>query len=556
MIKDIKIQFGSHPTGEKLLIETSPVTVFVGPNNSGKSKLLTEIQQFSQNGVKNHTFKLIDDISFNELSEEQRTREIENHTLTPSANERINQGNILFGDGRSRHQVNEQLPNQILTNPNGQKNNFCRYYLSYKTLKLDALNRISLINQQPLGDLQSSPSNNLAILFSDDEKRLEVRRIIEDAFGLYFVLDPTNAGQLRIRLSKTAPANHQVERGLHKEAVDFHKEALEITLASDGVKAFTGIITSIVAGSPKVTILDEPEAFLHPSLSFKLGKEIATSAKIDLNRLFVSTHSSNFLMGCIQSGASINIVRLTYSNDVGTARLLDKEKISTLMKDPLLRSTGVLNALFYKHVIVTEGDSDRAFYQEVNERLLEFDSDKGVDNCLFINAVGKDTIWKIVKPLREMGIPAVGIYDIDILKNEGSNWTNALKSSFVPEISHQPLGQTRSLLKNKFSELSINMKTDGGVDALPQEEKEAANNLFNQLEEYGIFTVRTGEVEHWLQNLGVTAHKSVWLSQMFEKMGSDPNDPSFVKPSEGDVWEFIGRINSWMSNESRKGIPK
>jgi hypothetical protein len=43
------------------------------------------------------------------------------------------------------------------------------------------------------------------------------------------------------------------------------------------------------------------------------------------------------------------------------------------------------------------------------------------------------------------------------------------------------------------------MKTDGGVDALPQEEKEAANNLFNQLEEYGIFTVRTGEVEHWLQ---------------------------------------------------------
>jgi hypothetical protein len=76
----------------------------------------------------------------------------------------------------------------------------------------------------------------------------------------------------------------------------------------------------------------------------------------------------------------------------------------------------VLNALFYKHVIVTEGDSDRAFYQEVNERLLEFDSEKGVDNCLFINAVGKDTIWKIVKPLREMGIPAVGIYDIDILK--------------------------------------------------------------------------------------------------------------------------------------------
>lgn len=556
MIKDIRIQFGSQPEGERLVLETSPVTVFVGPNNSGKSKLLTEIQQYCQGGTKNHTFKLVDDINFNELNEVQRAEEIIKHTLTPNANERVNEGRVLFGDGRTRHQVKDYLPNQILTNPNGQKNHFCTYYLSYKTLKLDALNRISLINQQELGDLQTSPSNNLAILFKDDVKRLEVRRIIEDAFGLYFVLDPTHAGQLRIRLSKTAPENHTIERGLHKEAVDFHKEALEITQASDGVKAFTGIITSIIAGNPKVTILDEPEAFLHPSLSFKLGKEIATSAKIDLNRLFVSTHSSNFLMGCIQSGAPINIVRLTYSNEIGTARLLDKEKIGTLMKDPLLRSTGVLNALFYKHVIVTEGDSDRAFYHEINERLLEFSPENGINNCLFINAVGKDTIWKIVKPLREMGIPAVGIYDIDILKNEGSNWTNALKSSFIPEISHQALGHTRSLLKNKFAELSMNMKSDGGVNALPQAEREAANNLFDQLEEYGIFTVRTGEVEHWLKDLEVNAHKSVWLPQMFEKMGADSNDANFVKPSEGDVWAFIGRINLWMSNETRKGIPQ
>jgi len=555
MIKNIKIQFGSHSDGEKLLIETSPVTVFVGPNNSGKSKLLSEINQFCQNGEKKNTFKLIDDINFNELDEHQRTAEIDYYTLTPNVNEHVRHGRILFGDGRTRHILNAEVPNQILTTPNTQKNAFCTYYLSYKTLKLDALNRISLINQQQLGDLQTYPTNNLAILFRDDEKRLEVRRIIEDAFGLYFVLDPTNAGQLRIRLSKSPPENHQLERGLHKEAVEFHNEAMEITQASDGVKAFTGIITSIIAGNPKVTILDEPEAFLHPSLSFKLGKEIATSAKIELNRLFVSTHSANFLMGCIQSGAPINVVRLTYSNEVGTARLLDKDKIATLMKDPLLRSTGVLNALFYKHVIVTEGDSDRAFYQEINERLLEFSPQNGISNCLFINAVGKDTIWKIVKPLREMGIPAVGIYDIDILKNEGSNWTNALKSSFMPTMNHQALGQTRSLIKNKFSELDIDMKKDGGINALPQPDKEASENLFNQLEEYGVFTVKTGEVEHWLQNLEVTAHKSIWLSKMFERMGSDSNDRDFVKPTEGDVWGFIGRINSWMSNENRRGIP-
>jgi len=210
MIKDLILKFGSHPESNSLLVETTPVTVFVGPNNSGKSKLLTEIQQYCQGGVQNHTFKLIDDISFSEFNEEQISKEIKKHTLKPNFNETINQGNILFGNGIARNQVPNNFPTQILSSPNSQKQNFCTHYLSYKTLKLDALNRITLINPQPLGDMQTHPSNNLSILFSDDEKRLEVRRIIYDAFELYFVLDPTNSGNLRIRLSKIKPENHQL----------------------------------------------------------------------------------------------------------------------------------------------------------------------------------------------------------------------------------------------------------------------------------------------------------------------------------------------------------
>jgi hypothetical protein len=37
------------------------------------------------------------------------------------------------------------------------------------------------------------------------------------------------------------------------------------------------------------------------------------------------------------------------------------------MRNPLLRSTGVLSGLFYEFVIVTEADADRAFYQEIND---------------------------------------------------------------------------------------------------------------------------------------------------------------------------------------------
>jgi hypothetical protein len=36
----------------------------------------------------------------------------------------------------------------------------------------------------------------------------------------------------------------------------------------------------------------------------------------------------------------------------------------------MLRSVGVLSGLFFQNVIVTEADADRAFYQEVNDRLI------------------------------------------------------------------------------------------------------------------------------------------------------------------------------------------
>jgi hypothetical protein len=51
-----------------------------------------------------------------------------------------------------------------------------------------------------------------------------------------------------------------------------------------------------------------------------------------------------FLMGCIQSGSPLNMVRLTYKNGLQHLENFRKEKNSLLMRHPLLRS-GVLNGL-------------------------------------------------------------------------------------------------------------------------------------------------------------------------------------------------------------------
>jgi len=555
MIKTIKLKFGRGVELSAEEVVTTPITVFVGPNNSGKSKVLSEINYYCTHGHSNATDVILGKIEFDSFTVEVAEEKLNKVSLLPHMGETLHPEHILVGKKGTRIQFHKQSLLIALQNTNSQVNLFCTGYLAFNTLMLDGRSRISLIADQNAGDLQQPPQTSFQVLFHDDTKRNEVRRIIYDAFETYFVIDPTALGQLRLRLSSRPPSIDIEERGIHRDAVQFHSEAFPVEQASDGVKAFTGIITEIIAGDPAVLLIDEPEAFLHPSLAFKLGKEIALSSLSSEKRIFVSTHSPNFVMGCIQSGAPLNIVRLTYRSGVATARILPNNDILRLMRNPLLRSTGVLGGLFYEFVIVTESDTDRAFYQEINERLLRYKPDFGIPNCLFLNAQNKQTVQIIIKPLRELGIPAVGIVDVDILKNGGQDWTNFLKSGFIPEIEYQGLANWRDSIMKKCTETGKNMKKDGGVDILSGSDKEGANNLFDKLAEYGLFVVRKGELESWLRQLGVTGHGPNWLIKIFAKMGEDPESQDYLKPSNDDVWNFCYQIRNWFINPNKKGIP-
>ena len=457
MIKGIRLKFGRNRSSIPVPIETTPVTVFVGPNNSGKSKALSEIWRYCLDGRRNSRDVIIDSIEFSPCSQDEADRRISQVTQLPRRNEAVAPGHIVVGTRDTRTNCVRSLLLSSLQKPEGDIQAFCHNYLRFKTLMLNGENRIRLTREQIAGNLQDVGQTSFQVLFGDNSRRENVRKIIHDAFGVYFVIDPTNLGKLRLKLSNRLPSNELEERGIHDAAVRFHADALPIEDASDGIKAFTGMITEIVAGDPDVLLIDEPEAFLHPSLSNKLGKEIAQASSHSNKRVFVATHSSDFVMGCIQSGASVNIVRLTYRAGEATARVLPNEDILRLMRNPLLRSTGVLQGLFYEFVVVTEGDADRAFYQEINNRLLRYKVDGGISSCLFVNAQNKQTVQTIVEPLRRLGIPTAGIVDIDILKDGGSTWSGFLRGASVPEISHQPLGSQRAAIKNKLESTGKDM---------------------------------------------------------------------------------------------------
>ena len=555
MIKTLSLKFGRAPGLPSETIPSAPVTVFVGPNNSGKSKILVEIHQYCTQGRRNVSDVIVEQIGFESFSQESAEERLNHMTLPPNADDRLEPGQLIVGKRGIRRQVLREAFVASFLDPDAHARRFCQDYLIYHTLMLDGINRINLINDQDGGDLQQAPQTSFQVLLQDKEKRAEVRRIVHEAVGRYLVVDPTYLGNLRLRLSSKEPDDSKrQEIGIDEEARQFHKAAQLIGEMSDGVKAFTGIITEIIAGDPFILLIDEPEAFLHPALSSNLGKEIARASSDSKKRLFVSTHSPHFVMGCIQSGVPTNIVRLTYRDDVATARILDSQELLSLMRNPLLRSTRVLDGLFYEYVVVTEGDTDRAFYQEVNERLLKFKPAWGIPNCLFLNAQNKQTVHTVLKPLRRLGIPAAGIVDVDILKEGGKNWTAFLEGGYVPKLGRDPLAVLRNSVKCKLEATGKKMNK-GGLDLLDESDKEAAQNLCEQLREYGLFIVEKGELESWLPELEVSGHGPDWLLEVFQKMGEDPDRESYLRPRSDGVWAFLAKVRHWLSNPERKGIP-
>src|SRR5438093_8104944 len=151
MIRKLQLRFGKGPDTVPEPLQVTPVTVFVGPNNSGKSKVLSEIHRYCANGQRNATDVILDQIEFEVVSAEVADEKIRHVTLKPHAQEAVLLDHVIVGKRGSRQQVNKQNLLQAFLNANGQPHLFCSWYLQYNTMILDGQGRIGLVNQQGAG---------------------------------------------------------------------------------------------------------------------------------------------------------------------------------------------------------------------------------------------------------------------------------------------------------------------------------------------------------------------------------------------------------------------
>lgn len=533
MIENLTFLSGPTKGAAPLTLNTPTVTVFVGPNNSGKSLALTEVRHALQE-PRDYIRKIVDFASI---------RSLDRDAIKTLVDARVQNRDVRRATLRWPYDQSSNYPREyemaddghLVLKPHLQSLHFLA--LMY-VIELDGKTRLQLSEQQGYagyGTARPLFPARWPLLFENANARRRVANAVREAFDKHLVLDVITAfGSIVPRLSDEAPPE-DVHQRMDPTVKEFYEQAAGVTAFSDGVKAYIGVLAALHAGDDRIFLIDEPDAFLHPPLARTLGEQMARLAMERDGQVFAATHSAHFMMGAIASGADVAVVRLTYGASGATSRALDASTLGSLMRQPMLRATGVLDALFHSAVILCEGHSDRVFYEEVNALLQS--SHRGIRDCLFVNAGGWQNIHKLLAPLRILGIPTAAIVDLDVI---GQPKFNALlQAARVPASTIAGVGQQSGNIRKRADDLGIKLK--GRVLWHDGELRRGVEDLCRSLSPHGLFVVPDGEVESWLASLAITGEKNDWTSAVLQEF-----EQKSVPVGDDDVWRFLEKVGGWL----------
>jgi hypothetical protein len=304
----------------------------------------------------------------------------------------------------------------------------------------------------------------------------------------------------------------------------------------DGMKSYAGIIFEAIVSNLDVTLIDEPEAFLHPPQMRKLGKTLAS--EVD------GTHSSDILRGFLEgSQGNVRILRISRCDEANIVMEASTDTIKSLWERPELRYSNALEGIFHEQTIICEDDSDCKLINSIADFIATERQEQWLDTA-YVPTGGKQGVSKVAEVLCKMGVPVKAIFDIDFLNDKsivektvkafGGDWINieplwkkidaAVRSGnaakTISEIKHNIIQiindcDQEYLPRNEISQVLKkakewdNIKQYGEI-AIPNGEIQATyKTLKENLENIGIYIVPVGEIENFHPPTGLHGPKFV-----------------------------------------------
>lgn len=540
-----KISFSG---GDTFQLNPNEKIIIVGPNNSGKSQSLREIMAITQNGTKERTVVVTElEIEKNGSSNDLKQFLEDNAQFVNSQyrfnNWQVHEGHTQFWD-----------------------HSYLIHGLAEGYIKNIAANdRLTICNQQNSispGDQKSKPQH---ILYDDEALMNKISLLFKRAFGKDIMFDYRGGSRLPIHVGENPIVDGVVDR-----VGDIYVQSVRsnplLDKQGDGMKSYAGILFEAIVTDLDITLIDEPEAFLHPPQMRRLGETLSSEVR---GQLVVATHSSDILRGFLEgTRGNVRILRIQRENDKNVVSEASNETIKSLWDKPELRYSNALEGIFHEQTIICEDDSDCRLINSIGDHLELNSTEQWLDTA-YIPTGGKHGVPKIAKTLREVGVPVKAVFDIDFLSESslvkttvdafGGCWADIepLWRRVDAAVRGGNKPKSKSEMKKNITEIINNSGDDElpkgdiieamkqgkpwsmvkkfGYRGIPHGEAQADYNLLkNALENIGVYLVPVGEIENFCPQIG--SHGPKFITKLLSNIPL--GDPQLT-----DLRDFVNIVH-------------
>ena len=519
-----------------VLLGPTDIVVLVGPNNSGKSISLREIEAIVSRGSGTRTMAIKGMELEKTGTAEDLLRFLENEA-------EFSDEVYRYGDWNLHMNAVNRWDRRYLDG--GLAGGFIK--------SVPAGGRLAICEVQNSiapGEQKSKPQH---VLYDDSRQMARMSELFRRAFGQDIMFDFRGGSKLPIHVGELPQWDGEVDR-VGEEYVEAVRAWPRLDEQGDGMKSFAGMLFETIVSAREIVLVDEPEAFLHPPQMRQLGRTLAEEVP---GQLLVATHSSDVLRGFLEgTKGDLRILRMRREGNRNLVCEAQPDVLQELWEDPQLRYSNALEGVFHEQTIVCEDDSDCRLVNAIADH-LEVERGEAWADTAFVPTGGKHRIPNVGGALRQVGVPVKAIFDIDFLSEEslveravrafGGNWEE-LKQGWVrvdaavrSGVSAKTIGEIKGeivalLQESEESALPRGdvidlMKRDKpwnvvkrfGVDGIPAGDAQVAYGKFrDQLEAIGIYLVPVGEIENFCRALGLHGPRFV-AKLLSEKALGDPD---------------------------------
>ena len=520
----------------------SKLNVFIGANNSGKSRLLREIRGhllglYGRDNVphaETAPLVVVDSVeidlpdSFDEFNDifDLDNKVIKDESGSSFLNDYCSVGLQVNSDnafiiGSPRTSYSEDWEGSLRGRYPDNKQELLSFVGPGLVEYCGTEERLVLSAGQRYYGVLDNDINLLSSRYRTDSSLEALSHQTIEHFRRYVVFDTeTRGGVIQLRVGNSF--------GLYEDRGSTSGHHLRIQDGSllkdegDGFRSFCMVYLSLDSQKP-VLLIDEPESFLHPPQAFALGRIVGERvAEMTNVQLFVATHSSRFLEGILSVGGIADDTKLLRLNRESSVKESPLSTATRIMKDPLFMTSHLFDGLFSRKTIVVESEGDECVYRRLLAKLHP------AEDVVLVNVHSKDRVHDAVSFFKAMGTPCGAIVDFDILNDVNTFQTllRAFECGDVDELvsiakSLQSVA-TRSAQEQGTSVMSAIVQNLGDLEGLCIEDESAVSLVHiiqHQFEEYvesGHSPLRSKRI--WKTNVSVTfGEHADRLTYLFEK---------------------------------------